>query len=465
MATSRLSSENSGQAMTAALLDTIAEELGAITGRMERDARLRVDALIADVRRIVAESELRLANLERLVTDRLATVKDGAPGRNITVEDAAPVIAAEVARQVAALPPGEPGRSVTVDEVRPVLAEMVAALPPAEPGKSVTVDELRPVLAELVAALPPAEPGRSLTVEEVAPVIAAEVARQVAALPPAEPGRSVTVEEVAPVIADEVARQVAALPQAEPGKSVTVDDVRPVLEELVAALPPAEPGRSVTVEEVAPVIAAEVARQVGALPPAEPGKSVTVDDVRPVLAELVAALPPAEPGPRGERGPEGRLSVAKAWSDRVHYEGEIVTHNGATWQAQCDTGREPPHDDWICLAAAGQNGRDGRSPRVRDTFDAAVTDYRELDIVALGGAAFIARHDNPGPCPGVGWKQIAMQGKTGKPGERGGVGQRGPAGPAVVALDVTDQGLLTVTNGDGSTVELDMYPLLSKLQG
>ncbi|TGN90923.1 hypothetical protein EOW77_0003565, partial [Bradyrhizobium yuanmingense] len=74
--------------MSAALLDTIAEELGAITGRMEREARLRLDAAIADLRRIDAERELRFANLERLVTDRLATIKDGAPGRNVTIEDA-----------------------------------------------------------------------------------------------------------------------------------------------------------------------------------------------------------------------------------------------------------------------------------------------------------------------------------------------------------------------------------------
>lgn len=301
--------------MTTTPLDDLADELGAISGRIERDTRLRLDAAIADLRRIDAERELRLVNLERMVADRLASVKDGEPGRSVTVEDVALVIAAEVARQVAALPPAEPGASVTVEDVRPLLAEMVAAL-------------------------------------------------------------------------------------------------RPLLKEMVDAI----------------------------------------------------ELPRGEPGPRGERGPEGRLSVARAWSDRVHYEGEIVTHDGATFQAQRDTGRAPPHDDWICLAGRGQDGRDGKSPRVRDTFDATVTDYRELDIVALNGASFIARRDDPGPCPGDGWKMIAMQGKTGRPGERGAQGPRGPAGPAVVALHVDDQGLLTLSNGDASKVELDLYPLLSRLQ-
>jgi hypothetical protein len=32
-------------------------------------------------------------------------------------------------------------------------------------------------------------------------------------------------------------------------------------------------------------------------------------------------------------------------------------------------------------------------------------------------------------------------------------------------LHVSDQGLVTLTNADGSTAGLDLYPLLSKLQG
>jgi hypothetical protein len=39
-----------------------------------------------------------------------------------------------------------------------------------------------------------------------------------------------------------------------------------------------------------------LAEMVAALPPGEPGKSVTADDVRPMLAEMVAALPKAKDG-------------------------------------------------------------------------------------------------------------------------------------------------------------------------
>jgi hypothetical protein len=59
--------------------------------------------------------------------------------------------------------------------------------------------------------------------------------------------------------------------------------------------------------------------------------------------------------------------------------------------------------------------------------------YRALVIVALNGGAFIARHDDPGPCPGEGWQLIARQGArgvAGQKGERGEKGERGPAGLA-----------------------------------
>ena len=44
---------------------------------------------------------------------------------------------------------------------------------------------------------------------------------------------------------------------------------------------------------------------------------------------------------------------------------------------------------------------------------------KALDIVALNGGSFIAKKDNPGPCPGAGWQLIASQGKRGDKGERG----------------------------------------------
>jgi len=177
---------------------------------------------------------------------------------------------------------------------------------------------------------------------------------------------------------------------------------------------------------------------------------------------------PGERGPQGERGlpgeqgPPGMLPIARAWTDAVHYAGDVVTHAGATWQAVRDTGRAPPHADWTCLAAPGA---DGRSLVVRGTWDEAEA-YRAMDVAVCNGSAFVALRDDPGPCPGEGWQMIAMRGKTGKPGDPGPpgrAGERGPPGPAVVAHEVSADGMLTTRNADGSVVRLDLYPLLSQI--
>lgn len=46
--------------------------------------------------------------------------------------------------------------------------------------------------------------------------------------------------------------------------------------------------------------------------------------------------------------------------DKVHYEGQLVTHEGSTYQALCDTGRAPPDEEhWI------QCGKPGQEPPMR----------------------------------------------------------------------------------------------------
>jgi hypothetical protein len=130
-------------------------------------------------------------------------------------------------------------------------------------------------------------------------------------------------------------------------------------------------------------------------------------------------------GEHGEQGPEGapgKLARVQAFQkDKVHYEGQIVTHDGSTYQALCDTGRHVLTDDWLCIA------RGARSPEIRGTYEFGVQ-YKHLDIVASDGGAFIARKDNPGNCPGDGWQLICRQGKTGRPGAMGEPGPRGEKG-------------------------------------
>lgn len=132
---------------------------------------------------------------------------------------------------------------------------------------------------------------------------------------------------------------------------------------------------------------------------------------------------PGAVGERGERGPEGRpgkLPVAKSWEERVHYEGDVVTHGGGTWQAIRDTAREPGHADWACLAGAG---RDAPVGEVRGLFDDKEK-YNKFDLVAFNGAEWRAKYDNPGLLPGDGWALSSRQ------GDRGKIGPAGPAGPA-----------------------------------
>ena len=188
--------------------------------------------------------------------------------------------------------------------------------------------------------------------------------------------------------------------------------------------------------------------------------------------------PLGEPGPRGFEGPPGPvgppglLPQVKAWTpDTVHYAGQVVTCAAGTFQATRDTGAAPPGRDWICLAAAGQ---DGATPRVRGLWGEKVEPpYQALDIVALNGGSFIARKDNPGPCPGDGWQLLASQGKPGgqgKPGAAGERGERGPAGakgepgPRLVSWRIDcDSFRAFARMADGTESEaLDLLPLFTK---
>ena len=368
-------------------LEALADELGAVAGAIEREVRLRVEAVLADFARRDAERELRVVLLERRLEERLTSVKDGEPGASVTIDDVAPLIEAQVAARVA--------------EIR---------------------------------------------------------------VP--QDGTSVTIEDVAPLIEAQVASRVAEIRVPQDGTSVTVEDVRPMLQQMVDAIERPQDGASVTLEDVTPLIEARVAEEVKArvadIRVPKDGTSVTVEDVLPLLREMVDAIEI----PKGDPGAPGQLPAVKAWDDRVYYEGEVVAHDGGTWQASRDTGRAPPHEDWTCLARAGRDGVDGLSFSIEGTFDPQRVDYRRLSVVALNGGSFVAVRDNPGPCPGDGWQLLATRGKPGKPGEDSRVkGDPGPPGPTVKSMSISDDGVLTLANADGSTVELDLYPLLSKLQG
>jgi integrin beta 3 len=68
--------------------EVLADELGAVAARIEREAQFRLTAAIADLERRDIERQLRIERLERTVYERLAILRDGERG-----------------------PPGEPGRT------------------------------------------------------------------------------------------------------------------------------------------------------------------------------------------------------------------------------------------------------------------------------------------------------------------------------------------------------------------
>lgn len=304
-----------------------------------------------------------------------------------------------------------------------------------------------------------------------AAIVADLVADAVGKLPAPIPGKDADPEETRRLVADAVKAAIDALPPAEPGPPGEVDQeaLAALVSEKVAAaiaeIPAPAAGKDADPEVTAELVRVEVERAVSAIPAPEPGKSVTVEELAPLVeetvAKVVAALPPPE---KGEPGAPGALPIVKAWTDDVTHEGEVRTHAGGTWQATKDTAKEPPHEDWICIAAAGEPGAAARQIEVRGTY-AADGEYAALNVVALNGGAFIARKDNPGPCPGEGWQVIAMRGKPGEPGKRGDPGPsvKGPPGQPVVGAHIDGNGLLTLVNGDGTTVDCDLYPVLAKV--
>jgi hypothetical protein len=143
-------------------------------------------------------------------------------------------------------------------------------------------------------------------------------------------------------------------------------------------------------------------------------------------------------GLRGLEGPPGKFAAVKIWQRGVHYESELVACGGSTYCAQRDTAEEPPHDDWILIAARGADGIVPYIGEVRGLHNIE-EQYRKFDIVVLNGAEWRAKKDDPGPLPGDGWSLSAQKGVRGERGDRGDRGERGQPGkpaPTITTWEV-----------------------------
>src|SRR6516162_8095241 len=55
--------------------------------------------------------------------------------------------------------------------------------------------------------------------------------------------------------------------------------------------------------------------------------------------------------------PPARFPRVKVWEEgSVSYAGDVVTHDGNTYQARRDTAQAPGTADWTCVARAGRDG-------------------------------------------------------------------------------------------------------------
>lgn len=382
---------NSSRDTLTAFTDAAADAVARAIAEVRREAAREREAFAAEMRAVRAEWGSRLAavsEIERRLADRLASLKDGEPGRDgVDGRDAIAPSAEDIAvliREDALSAAAETARSIVGGWEKP------------KDGKDADPEVIRQMVEEAVSSIPAPKDGRD-----------GEIG------PKGDPGER---GETGPAGAD-----------GANGSSVTIDDVRPMVEALVA-------------------------EAVAAIPAPKDGRD-GID---------------GKDGAAGERGPEGppgKLPMIAAWDDRVHYEGEAVTWRGGVYQALRDTGKEPGGDDWHCIVERGLDGADGRSFKVRGTWQDGET-YQALDVVALNGASFAAKRDEPGPCPGDGWQMLSMQGKAGRPGPKGDQGDRGLAVTAsVVGGHVTDDGVIVIKNADGSEARIDAYPILSKLGG
>jgi hypothetical protein len=163
------------------------------------------------------------------------------------------------------------------------------------------------------------------------------------------------------------------------------------------------------------------------------------------------------------------LPVVKQWvPNTAALAGEMFAHHGAMWQAKANTGQEPQEgSNWLCVSASGATVSPADSLRTRGLYRKEGV-YKELDVVVSNGSSFIAKCDNPGPCPGEGWQVSALVGKRGETGDRGLPGPKADIAALEKALrigswEADDDYVVTPTHANGqSGATLNLRPLFEK---
>jgi hypothetical protein len=387
-------------------LDVLADELGAAAGRIERELRLKDEARAARFEARLAAIELAAFKAEeerqRIFGERLSELRngrDGEPGKD-----------------------GKDGKDADISDLVEKVQEVVdlSAIHLGQLNR-----ELTEKVNQKIAEVKDGEPGKDADIEPVLELVDGIERKHRSFLESLEIDLSTRVEAKLAEVRDGK--------DGEPGRDGKDADIGPIREEFSGL----ESHLRLNLE-------------------ASLGDAL--DRINAKLAEVKDGKD-GEQGPPGRDGKDGKLPIAREWTNRVHYEGDVVRHNGATYQALADTGQQPPHSDWGELAS---RGTDGTGFVLRGTYDTAA-EYKQHDIVMINRNSFAAKCDNPGECPGDGWQLFGPSGQRGKEGPPGAKGADGRS-VSIAGLEADpDAMILRITDSLGKTFELDLEPIAERI--
>jgi hypothetical protein len=433
-------------------LDILFEEAGASLGRIERELRLKDEARAAKFEARLAAIELAAFKAEEdrqhEFEARMAELrdgKDGEPGRDGKDADITPLIS-EIHEAIGNIEfKYNDTEAKIIDLVQAKIAEVKDGKD-GEPGKDA---DMKP----LIDVFEVREEKLADHFDELESTIKAKVDARLSELKDGkdgEPGR------------DGVDGKDADI---EPFKNYVSEHVLNTLVEMhnkvdakLAEVKDGEPGKDA---DIGPLTKEVEEVQKRLWEQFEAYNELYLAQIENRLAEVKDGKD-GEQGPPGKDGQDGKLPIAREWTNRVHYAGDVVRHNGSTYQALADTGREPPHGDWGELAS---RGTDGRGFVLRGTYDASA-EYRQHDVVMINRNSFAARYDNPGECPGDGWQLFGPSGQRGKEGPPGSPGPKGADGRL---LSITkweadpDEMVLRIADSTGNSFTVDLQPIAQRI--
>lgn len=302
-----------------------------------------VDGAMAALGARIAEIETRQA--QSASVDILSQI-------NRAVSDAVALIPAVEAKEVDHLIVAE------------MVAKAVADIPPAkagEPGKSVTVEDLAPLVADEVAKATAGIQAPSVDWSEVDKIIGDRLGAAVEALPKPENGKDADPAEMRAAVVAEVEKAVAklAVPKDGVGLAGALIDRSGCLVVTLTDGSTKDLGRVVGKDVDPEAVDAFLRAEVAKLPVPKDGLGFEDLDLREVDGYLYLRFE------RGADSKEFHLPVPVdqgVWAEREFKKGAAVTWAGSSWIAQRSTSAKPdtPDSGWRLAVKRGRDGKQGQ---------------------------------------------------------------------------------------------------------